>query len=132
MASSAAAVRRDIAGELAGVEVDGQAVTVTDHLPETVYPPLVVVSTGDPYLTGDGGAFGAPELGMSLEVYAIAGEGTNDATLDALEQMLEGIAEALPAEFLTASAPFLATIGGLSYLTSRANLTTRYTLTKGT
>lgn len=131
MASYAAAVRADIAADLAGVEVDGQAVTVTDHLPETVYPPTIVVSTGDPYLTA-GGTFGPAELAMSLEVYAIAGEGTNDATLDALEQMLEGIARALPAEFLSASAPFLATIGGLSYLTSRANLTTGYTLTKGT
>jgi hypothetical protein len=130
MPSAASAVRAELAGILAGLEVDGLGVAVSAYVPDVITPPLVVLSTGDPYLTPDD-TFNGRTLAAALELYVIAGTGTSEVELDALEQLLEGVAAALPAEFVSASAPFLAPIGGLVYLTSRVKLTTLYTLSKG-
>jgi hypothetical protein len=108
--------RQDLA---AALEVAGYP--VKDHVPEQISPPMILISTGDPYVENSD-TFKVSEKQVHMELLLIAGSGANVKKIEALETMIEDVIVVLHNQgwkFSGASAPFEATVNQSVYLVSR-------------
>lgn len=64
-------------------------VKVFDHMPEKVSPPFVMVGPSFPYVDFAGMPFGGRRI--HLAVIVVAGRGSNDAEVDALDELTEKV-----------------------------------------
>lgn len=112
-------VRAAVAAAIVAAGLDS-----VDHVPASIVPPVVIISTGEPYIMPGGGTFG--ELTANLELYAIAGTAETDVELSTLEDMIETLASDFSAAFISASAPYMAVANGIPYLTSKIKLSVEY------
>lgn len=120
-------LRRELAAHLNATT----GLVVVDHVPAAIVPPLVVLSTGDPYIT-EGDSFDRAELVAHLELYAIAGTAIGDEALAQLEAMTEALVLATDYALAGVSAPYMAPANGTAYLTARLRLATTFRLTTPT
>lgn len=104
----------------------GAGFTVTDSVPATPHPPLVIIGAGDPYLTV-GDVFNG-KLSLRLELFVAFKPAENSAFTAAADAMLINTLDAIPDRwfFRECSAPFKATnLGGLTACRIRVDTLTQ-------
>lgn len=105
---------------------------VKDHVPEQISPPVILISTGDPYVEKDeDNTFDKTEFTANIELILVAGSGDNIKKIETLEAMIEDSIVILVNEgwkFSGASAPFEATSNQSIYLASRVAASKEFNL----
>lgn len=88
---------------------------VLDYIPARLQPPITIIRAGSPYL-----APGTLNHGfiMNLEIQAVAMTADNEQASDALDELIEAIIGALPADaaFTDVSQPYTLAANGAEYL----------------
>ena len=107
------------------VRLGGLGYAVSDHVPNRILPPAVIISTQDPYVT-EGETFREQEMQVHLSLFLVAGTAQNDAATRALDQMIEAAISVLTGWTVSVSAPYMATVAGSQFLTARLDLDTEF------
>lgn len=103
---------------------------VKDHVPEQISPPVILVSTGDPFVE-DSDTFSKSEKKVYLELFLVAESGENVKKIETLETMIEDVIVAVINagwKFTGASAPFESTINQSIYLASRVTASNEFNI----
>jgi hypothetical protein len=104
-------------------EIDAYSVGVVDHLPDSIAPPVVLVSWADPWLTPST----LCNYQAAMELVLVAQRLEPGGKLDILEQMLAAIVPTLKDnpeyQMVDATSPYPLQVGGVDYLAASINLT---------
>lgn len=117
--------RQDLANALVAL-----GYPVKDHVPEQISPPVILISTGDPYVENTD-TFSRTQKQLHLELFLVAESGENVKKIEKLEDMIQDVIITLTNEdwkFTGASAPFETTINQSIYLASRITASNHFQL----
>ena len=108
--SEAGAVKAELALTLQAANLD-----VLDYVPARLQPPITIIRAGSPYLTT---ASIGNEYVINLELQAVAMTADNEQATDALDDLIEALILALPADagFKDVSQPYNLVANGAEYL----------------
>lgn len=114
-------------------DLQNVGLTVKDHVPAKVVPPLVIIGTGDPYLeeseTFRGYNQNGSDFVVRLELFVITGTATNSAATKTLDEMIQKVIFNLGEWKIDGvSAPYMATANDAVYLTSRISISNTITI----
>lgn len=121
--SAITAARAELVATLTGLDAK-----VTDHVPERINPPAVMVVHGSPFLES-GDTFGSHVV--RFEVWVISKLAANARMTDDLDALIEATIGALIADDWTierVEQPFTYSVNNASYLASTIAVTTNTTL----
>lgn len=109
-------------------DLESAGLVVEDHVPERVTPPLVLISTGEPYLE-EADSFNNTEFVCHLELFLVAETATNSAATKALDQMIETVILNLGDWTIdSVGAPSMYNANDSVYLGSRVSISNTITL----
>lgn len=88
-----------------------------EYIPERVIPPIVVISSGSPFLVPE--TIGS-EYTMNLELVLVAATATNETATEELENLIEQTLQALPAyaALQRVDKPFALAVNNAEYLST--------------
>jgi hypothetical protein len=88
---------------------------VSDHVPERITPPIVIINNGSPYLQP---ASIGKEYTLTLELICVAATATNKMASERLDALLEQVINAMPgyARMLSAGQPYNLQTNNTEYL----------------
>jgi len=100
---------------------------VSEYVPERVTPPVVIISSGTPYLTP---ASIKAEYLMNLEVTLVAATASNKQATEKLDEMVADVLNALPpyARLANVAQPHILTTNNAEYLATDLMLDLRITI----
>lgn len=100
---------------------------VSEFIPERITPPVIVIASGSPYLEP---ASIASEYLMNLEITLVAATATNKVATEKLDEMIEGVLNALPAfaRLKNVATPQILTVNNADYLAADLVLDLRITI----
>lgn len=99
-----------------------------DHVPAKVVPPVVIISTGDPYIE-ETDTFDQTEFKVNMELYLVTGTATNSAATVAINEMIEKVIFNLGDwDIAYVSPPFMGEANGNMYLSARIRITNTFTI----
>jgi hypothetical protein len=106
-----------LAKEQFATALKGEGLDVYAFLPERIVPPVVVINTGNPFITVE--TIGN-EYVMSLELILVAGTATNESATETLEQLIESVLKALPsyARLLRVDKPYSLAYNNAEYVST--------------
>lgn len=110
--------------------VGGGTLTVHDHLPPQLHPPVALLEPGDPYLTDTDQDMTFGEHAVRFEVYLVTPAAQPDVQTAALDQMIQDVVARLDGSdwwIERAERPYGLRFGaqGATYLTTRLTAITR-------
>jgi len=119
-------VRTPLATALASV-----AGNVYSFVPESVYPPAVVLVPDSPYLEIETVGKSSVRCKVNMTITAVVAYNSNPASLDNIEQLIMSILAVIPAGYIVGAVerPTVQQIGASTMLISDINVSTYYTQT---
>jgi hypothetical protein len=119
-------VRTPLATALASV-----AGNVYSFVPESVYPPAVVLVPNSPYLEIETIGKSSVRCKVNMTITAVVAYNSNPASLDNIEQLIMSILAVIPAGYIVGAVerPTVQQIGASTMLISDINVSTYYTQT---
>jgi hypothetical protein len=105
--------------------------TVYSFVPESVYPPAVVLVPSSPYLEIETIGKASVRCKVNMTITAVVAYNSNPASLDNIEQLIMGILAVIPSGYVVGSVeqPTVQQIGSATMLISDINVSTYYTQT---
>ena len=97
------------------LDLVAEGLIVSDHVPERITPPIVIINNGSPYLQPS--SLGK-EYTLNLELICVAATATNKLASERLDALLEQVINALPgyARMLSAGQPYNLQTNNTEYL----------------
>ena len=97
------------------LDLVAEGLIVSDHVPERITPPIVIINNGSPYLQPS--SIGK-EYTLNLELICVAATATNKLASERLDALLEQVINALPgyARMLSAGQPYNLQTNNTEYL----------------
>ena len=111
-------------------DLTGAGLKTTDHVPAKVVPPVVIISTGDPYVEQENDStFSGDTFVVHLELYLVVGTATNSAATNALNEMIEKVIFNLGDWHIdSVTPPFMAPHNDSVYLSAKVSITNTITI----
>jgi hypothetical protein len=104
---------------------------VYSFVPESVYPPAVVLVPDSPYLEIETVGKSSVRCKVNMTITAVVAYNSNPASLDNIEQLIMSILAVIPAGYIVGAVerPTVQQIGASTMLISDINVSTYYTQT---